>query len=206
LQPAQQIKNMKSDIKQRRALKKTAPVVFEGEEGVEEENSISKSEAKRRMTALQKVGEELVGLSVETLKKFDLPERLLEALLDAKRINPNKHGGMNRQMQFIGKLMRETDAEGVVAKLDELKAPSQKQNALNQLAEQWRTRMLADASAVGAFKNELMADDDDETAEALATLVAQAKEEYMKHQPPKYFRQLYKVLLKHITIAAAAPT
>jgi ribosome-associated protein len=156
------------------------------------------------MTALQKVGEELVGLSVETLKKFELPERLLEALLDAKRINPNKHGGMNRQMQFIGKLMRETDAESVVAKLDELKAPSQKQNALNQLAEQWRTRMLADATAVGAFKNELMADDD-ETGEALAALVAQAKAEYMKHQPPKYFRQLYKVLLKHITVAAAVP-
>jgi len=194
--------NMKSDIKQRRALKKTAPVVFEGEEGVEDENSISKSEAKRRMTALQKVGEELVGLSVETLRKFELPERLLEALLDAKRINPNKHGGMNRQMQFIGKLMREVDAETIVAKLDNMKAPSQKQNALNQLAEQWRTRLLADATAVGAFKNELMADDD-ETGEELAALVALAKDEYMKHQPPKYFRHLYKVLLKHITVAAA---
>jgi len=196
---------MKSDIKQRRANKKPAPVVFDGEEVIEDENSISKSEAKRRMTALQKVGEELVGLSVETLKKFELPERLLEALLAAKRINPNKHGGMNRQMQFIGKLMREVDAEIIVAKLDDMKAPSQKQNALNQLAEQWRIRLLADATAVGAFKNELMAEDDD-TGEALAALVTLAKEEYMKHQPPKHFRQLYKVLLKHITHAAAQST
>jgi ribosome-associated protein len=176
------------------------------DDNLEDKNSISKSEAKRRMTALQKVGEELVGLSVETLKKFDLPERLLEALLDAKRINPNKHGGMNRQMQYIGKLMREVDAAPIVEKLDSMKAPSQKQNALHHLAEQWRVRLLADATAVGAFCNEYMADNTDKQSisDELAILLAQAKEEYMKHQPPKFYRLLYKFLLKHINIAAEA--
>jgi ribosome-associated protein len=176
------------------------------DDNLEDKNSISKSEAKRRMTALQKVGEELVGMSVETLKKFDLPERLLEALLDAKRINPNKHGGMNRQMQYIGKLMREVDAAPIVEKLDAMKAPSQKQNALHHLAEQWRTRLLADATAVGAFCNEYMADSPDKQSisDELAILLAQAKDEYMKHQAPKFYRLLYKFLLKHINIAAAA--
>lgn len=171
-----------------------------------DENSISKSEAKRRMTALQKVGEELVGLSAETLKKFQLPEILLDALLDAKRINPNKHGGMSRQMQYIGKLMRGVDAAPIIDKLAAMKAPSQKQNALHHLAEQWRTRLLADASAVGAFKNEFMAGADAAADEEFATLIAQARDEYLKQKPPKYFRQLYKTLLRHITAAAEADT
>lgn len=169
-----------------------------------EENSISKSEAKRRMTALQKVGEQLVGLSVETLKKFELPEILLDALLDAKRINPNKHGGMNRQMQYIGKLMRAVDAPSIIEKLDALRAPSQKQTALQHLAEQWRTRLLADASAVGAFKNEFMAGEDVSALEEFDTLIAAARDEYLKQKPPKYFRILYKSLLKRFTTAAAA--
>lgn len=167
-----------------------------------EENSISKSEAKRRMTALQKVGEELVGLSVDTLKKFQLPEILLDALLDAKRINPNKHGGMNRQMQYIGKLMRGVDAAPIIEKLAAMKAPSQKQTALQHLAEQWRTRLLADASATGAFKNEFMTGEDVSAIEEFDTLIAAARDEYLKQRPPKYFRVLYKALLKRFTAAA----
>jgi ribosome-associated protein len=168
------------------------------------QEGISKSEAKRRSLALQLVGEELVRLSPETLRKFDLPESLLDALLDAKRINPNKHGGMSRQMQFIGKLMRQVDAAPIIEKLDAMKAPSQKDTALHHLAEQWRTRLLADQSAVGAFKNEIMPDAEPAEVEALAALVAQASDEYLKHKPPKLFRQLYKMLLKRINERAAA--
>lgn len=156
------------------------------------------------MTALQKVGEELVQLSPETLKKFALPENLLDALLAAKRINPNKHGGMNRQLQYIGKLMRQVDAAPIIEKLDAMKAPSQKQNALNHLAEQWRMRLLADATAVAAFHNEFMPTEDIEAHTELETLVTNAREEYQKHKPPKYFRLVYKFLLKRINTAAAA--
>lgn len=170
-----------------------------------DKNSISKSEMKRRSLALQLVGEELVRLSPETLRKFDLPESLLDALLDAKRINPNKHGGMSRQMQYIGRLMRQVDAAPIVEKLDAMKAPSQKDTALHHLAEQWRTRLLADQTAVGAFKNDIMPDAEPADIEALAALVANASDEYLKRKPPKFFRQLYKFLLKRITDKAAIP-
>lgn len=170
-----------------------------------EKNSISKSEMKRRSLALQLVGEELVRLSPETLRKFELPENLLEAILDAKRINPNKHGGMSRQMQYIGRLMRQVDAAPIVEKLDAMKAPSQKDTALHHLAEQWRTRLLADQTTVGAFKNDIMPDAEPADIEALAALVANASDECLKRAPPKFFRQLYKFLLKRITEKAAAP-
>ncbi len=159
---------------------------------------------KRRSLALQSVGEALVRLSPEMLKKFNLPEILLDALLDAKRINPNKHGGMSRQMQYIGKLMRQIDAAPIIEKLDALKAPSQKETAFHHLAEQWRTRLLADQTAVGAFKNDIMPGADATELDELNVLVANASDEYLKRKPPKYFRALYQVLLRRITEKAAS--
>lgn len=168
-----------------------------------DENSISKSERKRRMLALQGVGEELVALSHDALKKFDLPESLREAILDAKRINPNKHGGMNRQMQFIGKIMREVDAAPIIQQLEELRAPSREQTALHHLAEKWRDQLLADHSAVGAFVAEFVEADTRELArEQLAKMIAATVEERKKHGPPKHFRLLYKTL--HLTVVKAA--
>lgn len=169
-----------------------------------EKNSISKSEAKRRMLALQEVGEALTKLSPETLKKFDLPESLLEALLDAKRINPNKHGGMNRQMQYIGKLMRQVDAAPIIEKLEALKAPSRRETALAHLAEDWRLRMMADPTAAAAFIREFDVQTPHETGKELAVYITKAREEHAKKAPPKHFRLIYKMLLKHIQAKAAA--
>lgn len=172
-------------------------------EAADEDLPISKSEAKRRMLALQAVGEELVALPVETLRRFDLPERLFDAIVDAKRINPNKHGGVYRQMQYIGKLMRLVDAAPIIEKLNALKAPSRRETALHHLAEQWRTRLLSDASAFNAFRAEFLPDAEPEELETLQALIAKAREEYLKHQPPKFFRQTYKLLLKYITAHAS---
>ncbi len=177
--------------------------LIEDTETADGELPISKSEAKRRMLALQAVGEELVGLPVETLRRFDLPERLFDAIVDAKRINPNKHGGVYRQMQYIGKLMRHVDAAPIIEKLNALKAPSRRETAMHHLAEQWRTRILSDASALNAFRAEFMPEAEETEFEALQTLIGKAREEYLKHQPPKFFRQTYKLLLKYITAQAS---
>ena len=171
-----------------------------------DENSISKSERKRRMIALQNVGEALTSLSLETLRKFDLPEPLLAALLDAKRINPNKHGGMKRQMQYIGKIMREVDAAPIVQQLESLRAPSRQQTALHHLAEQWRDRLLDDSSAAGAFVHEFCGVGD---AAAVArdrvdieALIKASVVERSKNQAPKSYRLLYKFLHQRVVKAA----
>lgn len=169
-----------------------------------EKNSISKSEMKRRMLALQEVGEALVKLSPESLRKFNLPENLLEALLAAKRINPNKHGGFNRQMQYIGKLMRQVDAAPIIERLDAMKAPSRRETALAHLAEEWRLRLLADPTAIAAFAKAFLPAGEDEATTELATLLTKAREEHAKKAPPKHFRLAYKFLLKHIQAKAAA--
>lgn len=156
----------------------------------EDENSISKSQKKRDMLALQDLGEELVALSVETLRKLDLPEQLLGAVLEAKRIPTSKHGGFKRQMQYIGKVMRSVDAAPIAEQLEAIKAPNRKQTALHHLAERWRERLIEDSSAIGGFLNEFPEVD----RVAIERFVTASKEEKAKNKPPKHFRLLYQLL------------
>jgi len=160
----------------------------------EQENSISKSQKKRNMIALQSVGEELVALSADVINKMALPDELRVAILDAKRIPDSKHGGNKRQMQYIGRLMREVDPAPILAQLQALKAPNQKQTAQHHLAERWRERMLADATSVAAFVREFPEAD----AVTLEKLLTAAKDDHARQRPPKNVRVLYQTLHKHI--------
>ena len=168
----------------------------------EDENSISKSQKKRDMLALQDLGESLVALSVESIKKLDLPENLLIAVLDAKRIPTSKHGGYKRQMQYIGRIMRNVDAAPIAEQLAAQSAPSKKQTALHHLAERWRTQLLEDESAIGAFLNDFP----DADRDAIEQHIVGAKEERAKAKPPRHFRLLYQQLHETIVRSAAAST
>jgi ribosome-associated protein len=162
----------------------------DGEES--SENSISKSQKKRDMLALQAVGAELVELSVDVIKRMELPDDLRVALLEAKAIPPSKHGGFKRQMQYIGRLMREVDSQPIIEQLAAQKAPSQRQTAQHHLAERWRERMLADVTAIGAFAREFEGAD----VAALEKLVADSKDDQAKQRPPKNYRVLYQTIHK----------
>ena len=153
----------------------------------EDENSISKSQKKRDMLALQDIGEELVGLSNETINKLDLPDSLRSAVVDAKRIPKSKYGGMKRQMQYIGRLMREIDPLPIIEQLNSLKAPNKKQTALHHLAERWRERLLTDETALNAFANEFS----DADRALLDRHIQGAKDDKAKNRPPKNYRLLY---------------
>ena len=86
----------------------------------------SKSERKRQMLALQEMGERLVSLSRSDLNRIDIAdERLIEAVEIARGITAR--GGLKRQLQFIGKLMRSTDTAPIergLAMLDQQDAVS----------------------------------------------------------------------------------
>ena len=86
----------------------------------------SKSERKRQMLALQEMGERLVSLSRSDLDRINISdERLKEAVETARGITAR--GGLKRQLQFIGKLMRSTDTapiEAGLAMLDQQHAVS----------------------------------------------------------------------------------
>jgi 5-(carboxyamino)imidazole ribonucleotide mutase len=75
----------------------------------------SKSAKKRAALAAQKLGEELILLKDADLDALRLPERLSEAIRQARRIRSRAAGA--RQRQYIGKLMREIDLLPIQAAL-----------------------------------------------------------------------------------------
>jgi ribosome-associated protein len=110
---------------------------------------MSKTDLKRESDRLQALGENLLTLRADLTQKLDLPEKLLDAVAEAKRIT--NFEGRRRQMQFIGKLMRALDEDTIVAveaALDEQNKGSAKGTLSLHLAEQWRDRLIADDDAL----------------------------------------------------------
>ena len=109
----------------------------------------SKTDAKRESEELQELGEQLLTLRGDLFKPLPLPDKLAEALTDAKRIT--NFEGKRRQMQFIGKLMRQLDEETLQAVRHALDLQrlghSYDTEQLHQ-AEQWRDRLIASDEAV----------------------------------------------------------
>ena len=152
---------------------------------MEDREFISKTRRKRQMQELQAVGAALVKLSEEQLARLDLPEQLRDAILDCKRFT--KHEAVRRQLQYIGRIMRDYDAGPIVAQLDALSAPSRRQTALFHAAERWRREMLADADAIEAFLREFPEAD----PHALRRLVEAAREERDAERDPREYRELF---------------
>ena len=71
----------------------------------------SKSQRKRDCDELQSLGKDLTGLTDEQLSLSDLPEDTALAIRDFRAMK--SFGAQRRQLQLIGKLMRQLDAEAV---------------------------------------------------------------------------------------------
>ena len=113
----------------------------------------SKSKRKRQMTALQKIGEKLVSLPAAQLAKIPLDSILAKAIADARTINSRE--GKRRQLQYIGRLMRDSDYEPIQTALDKLELKSQQSKARLHQIERWRDKLIAeDDKAFQAFVEE----------------------------------------------------
>ena len=155
---------------------------------MEEDDFISKTRRKKHMTQLQDVGKELVRLSPEQLARIERPEELREAVLECKRFS--KHEAVRRQMQYIGRLMRDIDAGPIVEQLSALHAPSNKQTALFHLAEKWRDALLTEDDAAARFVKDFPEAD----PHRLRALSEKASAERRADKPPKHYRELFHVL------------
>jgi ribosome-associated protein len=100
----------------------------------------SKSERKKQMLALQKIGEILVLLPAPQLAKIDLPSPLAEAVETCRTIND--HEGRRRQLQYIGKLMRNVDVEPIEAAVSKIQMKDQHSVAKFQQIEKWRDKLI----------------------------------------------------------------
>ncbi len=148
----------------------------------------SKSQRKRDMHSLQALGESLVALPPHRLSSVPLDERLREAIEMAQRIK--SHEGRRRQLQFVGKLMRDVDPLPIRHALDLLSGDSRAATALLHRAEHWRTRLLDEPDAVAAW----LRDHPQTDREALAQLVEAARAEMAQGQGGRRYRELFRLL------------
>ena len=154
---------------------------------------MSKTQRKKAVHALQALGEELVMLGEEQLARIELPERLRDAVTEARRISGFE--ARRRQLQYIGKLMRGVEAEPIRAAVDAAQARSRGEAAAHQRAEAWREQLLSDPAAV----NELLAEYPEADGRQLRALARAALRERAENRPPRAFRELYQAL--HALIA-----
>jgi len=105
----------------------------------------SKSARKRAALAAQRLGERLIGFKDAELDALGLPERLVEAIREARRIRSRGAGA--RQRQLIGKLMREIDLgavqDALAARDAEVALASQRFHRV----ESWRDRLIGEPAA-----------------------------------------------------------
>lgn len=85
---------------------------------MKDEAAPSRSQKKRDSTALQQRGADIAALAPARRRRLPLPEELDEALRHYDSITNRE--GRRRQMQFIGRIMREMDEDVRTALLEAL--------------------------------------------------------------------------------------
>jgi ribosome-associated protein len=102
----------------------------------------SKSMRKREAASAQDLGTRLIALKASEITALNLPETLHDAILLAKRIT--SRGGLARQRQYIGKLMRDLDPAPIEAALSAESRVSAMDAEKHKRIEAWRARLLTE--------------------------------------------------------------
>ncbi|HCY61483.1 MAG TPA: ribosome-associated protein [Oxalobacteraceae bacterium] len=175
---------------------------FQSSEFEQEYDRPSKSQLKREMTALQKLGEELISNSRERVKSVPMPEDVRDAILECQKIKD--HEGRRRQLQYVGKKMRSLEEHEVAAiqkVIDSWRGTSKAEAAALHLIERRREKLLADDRAL----TELLAKHPELDAQQLRTLIRNARKEQAENKPPKAYREIFQIL-KGLEASGAADT
>jgi ribosome-associated protein len=148
----------------------------------------SKTRRKVAMLELQELGAAMIDLPGGRLETLGLPEDLAHAIQEASRIT--SHGARRRQLQYIGKLMREVDPEPIRAALEEFAGSSRTAIARRKQLERWRSRLIEDDGALTEFARAHPAAD----LQALRTLIRNARKERAEARAPRAQRELFRIL------------
>ena len=146
---------------------------------------------------LQNLGEQLIGLQDDLLDSLALDDRLYAAILEARRMK--SHEARRRQKQYIGKLMRDVDAEPINALFARIKADDRCQKRVFTNAERWRDRLVKEGrQAVQEFEAETGLDDP-ELAKLLDELNRTHSDRMESTLRRKLFRHVHATLAANVT-------
>jgi len=155
----------------------------------------SKTKRKHEMQALQDLGVELAALDPKRLALLDLPERLVDAITLARSIT--RHEAKRRQMQYIGRLMRDIDAEPLRNTLGAWAQGPQREREQFARLERWRECVLTERDGLQRFVAAYPATD----VEVLTRLIDDARTDRDRGAPPRKSRALFRELKRIIDAA-----
>jgi ribosome-associated protein len=149
---------------------------------------ISKTKLKAEADAQQELGVRLTELPKDRLLKLNLPEDIVTAVLDTKKITAN--GAIRRHRQYLGRLMREIDTAPITEQLARWEGKHTAENAYFHGLERWRDRLINDANALSEFMSLHPTTD----SQQLRTLIRNAQKEQAAAKPPKSSREIFRIL------------
>lgn len=171
---------------------------------------VSKTDLKRESDRLQALGEALLTLRADLSARIDLPDTLIEAVAEARRIT--NFEGRRRQMQYIGKLMRTVDTSPLAEAVAESRLGSARQTLALHRAEKWREDLIAEEEAVTRW----VAAHPDCDAQHLRNLVRRARAERLEALPDstegqgmrqgKASRELFKAIRSSLDAVPGQPS
>lgn len=159
-----------------------------------DEAPVSKSQRKREAHALQALGESLVKLNKSALNQIPLPDDLRHAIEEAQRLH--QHGALKRQLQYVGKLMRQCDVEPIRDAYEKVTHSYREDVQQHHKLEQWREQLLSNGDQA---LEQLLAEHPDVDRQHLRQLIRTANQETARGKPPKAARELFRYLRQIFT-------
>jgi ribosome-associated protein len=158
---------------------------------LDKDSVISKTELKKDSKKIQEFGRRISELTINNIEAFKFPSNIYEATIDLKNIKSNS--AKKRQVQYLGKLLREIDLTDAFLIMKQLKVSSQKEIQRNHIIEDWRDKLLSNNDSITQFVDEYPKID----RQSLRQTISNAQKD---NKSLKYSRQLFK-LIKDIIMA-----
>ena len=160
---------------------------------LDKDSVVSKTELKKDSKKIQQFGRKISELTINNIKAFKFPINIYEATIDLKNLKSNS--AKKRQVQYLGKLLREIDLTDAFIVMKQLKVSSQKEIQRNNIIESWRDKLLTNTESITEFVDKYPKID----RQSLRQTISNAQKEKKDNKPPKHSKQLFK-LIKDIVI------
>jgi ribosome-associated protein len=157
-------------------------------ENLDQKEIISKTTLKKESKDIKKFGEKIAKYNQETLKKFNFPADIYEAIHDLKNIKSNS--AKKRQSQYLAKLLRAIDINHALETMEKISLDSRKEIKKNHLIEEWRDKLINNDSELTNFISLYP----DINIQLLRQSIINTKKEIENKIGSKHSRQLYKLI------------
>lgn len=151
--------------------------------------SKSKTQVKKEMHDLQKIGERLAALSDQQINQISMPEELSRTLKFVKTIK--SRAAHRRELKHIGGMLRKVDIEPIMEALEILDQNHLQGASQFRKHEKWREELIGGNEELLTEIKDLLPDMD---IQKIRQLIRNARKEREKEKPPKSSRELFRYL------------